>query len=87
MRPTMYSGLSRRKRTVSTNISSGPTTQFCTSDSARTRPFRKTRRQLLVPDGRRWCSAFLTYRDGIHITSASAGVAYARELLQTALER
>jgi hypothetical protein len=38
----MYSGLSRRKITASPNISSGPMTQFCTSDSASTRLLRKT---------------------------------------------
>ena len=39
----MYSGLSRRKITASANISSGPTIQFCTSDSASTFALRKTR--------------------------------------------
>ncbi len=40
--PTMYSGLSRRKMTASANIRIGPTTQFWTSESARTLPFRNT---------------------------------------------
>jgi hypothetical protein len=43
MRPTMYSGLSRRKMTASANMSTGPTTQFCTRESPRTLPLRKTR--------------------------------------------
>ncbi len=42
MSPTMYSGLSRRKITASANIRIGPTTQFCTSESASTLPLRKT---------------------------------------------
>ena len=42
IRPTMYSGLSRRKITASANIRIGPTIQFWTSDSARTRPLRNT---------------------------------------------
>jgi hypothetical protein len=42
MSPSMYSGLSRRKMDASPNISSGPTTQFCTSESASTRLLRKT---------------------------------------------
>ena len=33
--PTMYSGLSGRKTTASMNISTGPISQFCTSDSPR----------------------------------------------------
>ena len=36
IRPTMYSGLSGRKIIASANISTGPTIQFCTSDSAST---------------------------------------------------
>ena len=40
--PTMYSGLSRRKMTASANIRIGPTIQFWTSESARTRPLRNT---------------------------------------------
>ena len=38
----MYSGWSRRKITASANISTGPITQFCTSDSASTRRSAKT---------------------------------------------
>ncbi len=38
----MYSGLSRRNTTASTNISSGPITQFWTSESVSTRLLRKT---------------------------------------------
>ena len=42
MRPTMYSGLSCRKTIARANISTGPTIQFCTSDSIRTFRSRKT---------------------------------------------
>ena len=43
MSPTMYSGLSRRKMTASANISTGPMSQFCTSERISTFQFRKTR--------------------------------------------
>ena len=44
----MYSGLSGRKTTASTNISTGPMIQFCTSDRPSTFRLRKTSPQLLV---------------------------------------
>ncbi|MCY1425801.1 hypothetical protein D9M71_415990 [compost metagenome] len=37
LRPVMYSGLSARNTTASTNISTGPMTQFCIRDRARMR--------------------------------------------------
>ena len=41
IKPTMYSGLSRKKATASTNISTGPMIQFCTSDKRSTFQLRK----------------------------------------------
>lgn len=40
--PAMYSGWSRRTITANANISTGPTSQFCTSDSTRIFRSRKT---------------------------------------------
>ena len=40
--PAMYSGWSGRKTMASTNISTGPMTQFCSSDSHSTRVSRHT---------------------------------------------
>src|SRR5512141_2083923 len=42
IRPTMYSGLSRRKTMARMNMSTGPTSQFWASDSASTLRLRKT---------------------------------------------
>ena len=42
IRPVMYSGLSERNTTASPNISTGPITQFWTSDSTRMRLSLKT---------------------------------------------
>jgi|GEM_PF-6977868 len=42
MSPTMYSGLSGRKAMARTNMSAGPMSQFCASDSPRIFLLRKT---------------------------------------------
>ena len=59
MRPSMYSGLSRRNTTASPNMSSGPMIQFCTSDSVSTRLLPKT-----LPS-----SSYRTFASGGYIIS------------------
>ena len=48
IRPTMYSGLSGRKIIARANISTGPTSQFCTSESPSTLLVAENVGQLLV---------------------------------------
>jgi hypothetical protein len=57
IRPVMYSGLSARNTMARTNISSGPITQFCSSDRASRRLSANT-----------WCSSsYFTLASGGYI--------------------